>query len=267
MLWLVAGLVVASLAAVVAYMTLSRAAQAVAGDVRVEGAVQQVVVSTQPIGVRVLLTDKMLTTQEMPVEAVPQGAVSDPATLIGKLTMTELYTGEIILEQRLADPTVISGDGRVAVALATDEVLMAVPADDLMSQVSVLKPGDKVDILVSMQVPSAQVASASSGGGTGDEEEEQVTFAVLENVSIAALPGTSTVSSGDQAKEAANQTPAKPQALLVTLAPQDALLLKYALDAGAIKDVVLRAPGADQRWGVEPVNVDYMIDALKLPVR
>ncbi|NLX37318.1 MAG: Flp pilus assembly protein CpaB [Chloroflexi bacterium] len=259
-LWLLAGLTVAFLAAVVAYMTLSRAARVSVGEVRVEGAVQQVVVTSQAVPVRTLLTAEMLTTQELPVATVPTGAVTEIEQAVGKLTLAELFAGEVLLEQRLVDPDIIAADGRTAVAMNAEQVLMAVPASDLMSQVAVLKPGDKVDILVSMTFPRAAMTAE------GEQEEEMVTYILLQNVTIAALPGATFVTAGAEG-QAANQPPQPPNALLVTLVPQDALVLKYALDSGAIQDVVLRAPGADQEWEFEPVDIDYVIDAYRIPVR
>ncbi len=255
-LWLLAGLVVAFLAAVVAYVTLSRAARVSVGEVRVEGATQQVVVTAQPVPVRTLLTAEMLTTQELPVASVPVGAFTEVEAAVGKLTLTELYTGEVLLEQRLVDPNIIAADGRTAVALNAEQVLVAMPATDLMSQVAVLKPGDRVDILVSMQFPK---------GGIEGEGEEMITYILLQNVTIAALPGATQPT--DSAGKPTNEPPAAPKALLVTLAPQDALVLKYALDSGAIQDIALRAPGADQEWEFDPVDIDYVIDAYSIPVR
>jgi len=265
-LWLTAGLIVAFLAAIIAYMTLSRAAQMSSGQVPVEGAYQQVVTVARPVAVRSLLTADMLMTQELPVASVPEGAAAELDQVVGKMTLSELYTGEVVLLQRLVDPDVISGDGRLAVALESEQVLVAMPAADLLSQIALLKPGDKVDILVSMDFPlTGGVSSVEAAGGK--EEEKQVTFALLQNVTIAALPGAEQPKADEEAKAVVSQAAAAPQALLVILAPQDALLLKYALDAGGIQDIALRAPGVDQEWETEPVDVDYIIDRHKIPVQ
>ncbi len=166
-------------------------------------------------------------------------------------------------QARLVDPNITTGDGRLAVAMADEQVLMAVPADDLLSQVSVLKPGDQVDILISLEVPT--VATAATLEAPTGSETKLVTFELLQNVTIAALPGGTLPEAQEATAALVNQAPASPDALLVTLAPQDALTLKYALDAGGIRDITLRAPGAGQKWDVEPVDMDYVIDRLKIP--
>jgi hypothetical protein len=53
--------------------------------------------------------------------------------------------------------------------------------------------------------------------------------------------------------------------LLVTLAPQDALTLKYLIDAGGGIDIVLRAPGVERPFDVAPVDIDYLINRYSIP--
>ena len=165
-LWLTAGLVVALLAGVVAFVTISRATaqrQApVEGEQAPSGPTVQVVVAARAVTVRSALGLDDLATKEMPVEAVPEGAVAGIEDAQGKVTLVDLYPGEVILSQRLVDPNTITGDGRYALILAEEQVLMAFPAKDLMSQSRVLKPGDQVDLLFSLDMPTNRV-----GGVTG----------------------------------------------------------------------------------------------------
>ena len=264
-LWLTAGLVVALLAGVVAFVTISRATaqrQApVEGEQAPSGPTVQVVVAARAVTVRSALGLDDLATKEMPVEAVPEGAVAGIEDAQGKVTLVDLYPGEVILSQRLVDPNTITGDGRYALILAEEQVLMAFPAKDLMSQSRVLKPGDQVDLLFSLDMPTNRVgavtgAPAPGSQGVDQEKEEQFTFNLLQNVTIAAVvaePG------GDAAGGA-------PFSLLLTISPQDALVLKYVQDAGGIVDIVLRAPGVDRPFEVEPVDVDYVLNRYQIPI-
>lgn len=247
-IWLAAGLVVAILAAVVAFITLNNAAQRpepVTGTVA-GGPTVSVVVATQIVPVRTLLAADMVEIKQLPVDAVPDGALGTLEGAVGKLTLAELYPGEVVLASRLADPNVVSGDGRVALVLSEDEVLLAFPAGDLMSRIGVLKAGDRVDLLFTLDFPSGRTTGAA-GEGT-----ERVTFNGLQNVAVAAI-----VASGQEG--------GPPAALLFTVSPQDALTLKYLKDAGAVVDIVLRAPGADQPYETEPVDVDLLIDKYQIP--
>ena len=124
-------------------------------------------------------------------------------------------------------------------------------------------------------------------GGQGGEEEEQATFNLLQNVTIAAIVvertataapprapiggrGTATEGEEEDAEAgAAGRTPTRqtgpPEAILLTVDPQDALLLKYAMDAGGIVDIVLRAPGTERPFDTEPVDIDYVINRYHIP--
>jgi len=263
-LWLTAGLVVAVLAGAVAFITLQRATAQRAGEDVLSGPQVPVVVAARAIEVRSPLTAEDLELKELPVEAAPEGAVRELEEAVGKITLVDLYPGEVILAQRLVDPNVITGDGRLALVVAEDEVLMAFPAQDLMSRVGVLKPGDHVDLLFSLDFPvnrGTEVSPAAGETAEGEaagagQEEEQATFNLLQNVTIAAIVTGQTPTGGEAGAA---------EAILLTVSPQDALLLKYAKDAGGIVDIVLRAPGTERPFSTEPVDVDYMIHRYRIP--
>lgn len=268
-LWLIAGAVVALLAGLVGYLTLSRATAQQSAPASSGAPEVQVVAASQAVGVRSPLTENDLVLRSVPVNVAPEGALREVRAAVGKVTMTDLVPGEVILQQRLADPNVASPNGRTALMLAGDEVLMAFPAADLMSKAGIIKPGDHVDLLFSLQVPTnrglsavrtANGGSASAGSGAaggGNSEEEQTTFSVLSNLTISALvAGSAPTEKGDIGA---------PLAYLFAVSPQDALVLKYVKDAGGTLDMVLRAPGAEQPADAEPVDVDYLIRRYRLP--
>jgi len=271
-LWLIAGVVVAGLATIVAYITLSDAAAKSAGQVAAKPGVQ-VVVAARAVAMRSTLMEADLQAITLPVDAVPEGAIGDPAEAEGQITLVDLSAGEVILARRLLDPNVVTGAGRLALFVAEEEVLMAFPATDLMSRVEVLKPGDRVDLLISLEFPTGREVEVTTSPGetetartTGSTGEELATFVVLENVGIAAITGgrSSTTESGGVLPSGAAGVQLPP-AILFALSPQDALVLKYVKDAGGIQDIVLRAPGAEGPFDTEPVDVDYVLNRFQIP--
>ena len=161
-----------------------------------------VVVAAGQVPVRAVLTAENLRVQRMAGSAAPEGALQQPSQAIGKITAVALYPGEVILSQRLVDPNVTAADGRTALVLDGDRVLIAFPADDLMSKVGVLKPGDHVDLLVTLDFPDVRGA----GGGQG---AEPATFNVLQNLTIAAtvgLPGSAQGTQNTGGSKAAENT-------------------------------------------------------------
>ena len=251
-LWLAAGLVVALLAGVVGFMVLSRTGGGRSDQAPAAGAEVPVVVAAQAVEVRSVLRAEDVAVKQMPVSAVPEGALRAVEEVAGKITLVALYPGEVILTQRLVDPNLTAADGRTAVVVAENEVLMAFPAADLMSKAGILKPGDHVDLLFSLKIPTNREAGAQNA------QDELQTFDALSNVTIAATVAGQSSGQGQTAP---------PEALLLTVSPQDALVLKYVKDAGGVLDVVLRAPGDTKPYPAEPVDTDYVIRRYQIPIQ
>jgi pilus assembly protein CpaB len=248
-LWLAAGLVVALLAGVVGFMTLSGAAPQEADQQVGAPPEVSVVVAAQQVGVRSRLTAEDVEMREMPVDAIPETAVRQMEDAVGKITMAELYPGEVILEQRLVDPDVVAGNGRTAVVINDDQVLLAFPAGDLMSNLGILKPGDHVDLLLSYELPADTITTGRPGpiAATAEEETELTTFTLLQNLEL------TQIIKGEEGGTTA---------YLLAVNPQDALLLKYIKDIGPVRDLVLRAPGVEADFDTDPVDLDYLINFL-----
>jgi pilus assembly protein CpaB len=263
-LWLAAGIAVALLAGLVAFRTLSRVTDAPAGEA-LTSPKREAVVAVAGASVRTVLDEEDVTVRRVQVDALPEGAVTSVEEAVGKITLTDLRPGEVILQDRLLDPNAVFGDGRLAVFMTDEQVLIALPAQDLLSRVHILRPGDRVDLLFSLPVPVDRIP------GDDDVDEEQMTFGLLQNVTIVALTSSQIgASSGSLSKvkgdESGEDTPlVDADTILLLLKPQDALVLKYAMDAGGVIDLALRAPDAEQEYDLEPVDVDYLINRYDMP--
>lgn len=241
-----------------------------------------VLVTTHAIPLRGILKAEDLTLVEVPIELVPPGALTGKSAAAGKITKVPLAAGEMVLEHHLADPTKTSKD--LAFTIGDDQVIMAFPATDLMSQINLLQAGDLVDILVSLEVP-VMPAQANSAGAPGQEpksEDQLFTFNALQRITVQAVvvkvtPQRTTGTTASRTSTTAGATPVptptpvppeiEPQAILLALSPQDALVLKHVKDAGGIIDIVLRAPTSTQLFELEPVMPDYLKDRYGLEKR
>jgi pilus assembly protein CpaB len=212
-----------------------------------------VVVTTHDIEVRSLLAEEDLEVIEVPIELVAFNAVSDIDTVVGKIAKIPFVAGEMVFEHHLADPTNVNGD--YAFIIEDDEVLLAIPATDLMSEINILQPGDLVDILATVE-QEVTIGEAGVTSELSDEEQEQepvlFTFNALQQIEISAIvveiipdrsrasSSASTTSTSSEAETEAQPTPTPepaeiiPQAVLLALKPQDALVLKHIKDAGGI---------------------------------
>jgi len=241
-----------------------------------------VLVATHSLPVRALVHAGDVNVVQMPAQFVPLDALSAAEDAVGKITMIPLATGELVMHHHLADPTNISQD--LAFIIGDDQVVMAFPATDLMSQVNVLKPGDQVDVLVSVEepvVPNCGCGTASgSAGATNQQDKQLFTFDALQHLTIQAMvveikPKTQTSSSSSSAAvsdSAPEPTPTpsldeiQPEAVMLALAPQDALVIKHLKDAGGMIDIVLRAPTSSQAFDMQPVSPEYLKDRYGLVV-
>jgi pilus assembly protein CpaB len=257
--WLSAGVVLALLAGLVAYTTLTRVTETPPGSATA-GPTVTVLTSARALPVRSVLTLDDLQQVELPTDAVPEGAVSTTDAAVGRLTTAALYPGEPIIEQKLVDPNVVSPDGRKALFLLEDEVLMALPAADRLSGSGMLSAGDHVDILFSLMFPE----NRGIGATDTQEQDQQTSFGLMQNVTIVALlGGVPAPAAGEDNGEKATAGP--PDTVLVSISPQDALAVKYAIDAGGTIDLVLRAPGVEKPFVTDPVDIDYLINRYRIP--
>jgi pilus assembly protein CpaB len=242
-----------------------------------------VVVTTHDIEIRSLLKEEDLEVIEVPIELVAFNAVSDVDSVVGKIAKIPFIAGEMVFEHHLVDPTNVNGD--YAFIIEDDEVLLALPATDLMSEINILQSGDLVDILATIE-QEVTIGDAGVTSELSDEEKEPevvlFTFNALQQIEISAIvveivpdrsrasSSASTTSSSSDEETEVEPTPTpdpaeiNPQAVLLALKPQDALILKHIKDAGGIIDIVLRSPTSNQIFELSPVTSDYLRDRYEL---
>ena len=128
-----------------------------------------VVAAKSAIPPRTKITQDLIYVKEVPEEAAHPKAVRNVKDILGLITKYEILEGEQILIDRLySDEEKI---GLVA-AVPRDMRAVAVPVDEVVGVAGFVKPGDRVDIIV----------TASGVGETGD-----VAFTVLEDIQVLAV--------------------------------------------------------------------------------
>jgi Flp pilus assembly protein CpaB len=238
----------------------------------------QVVVVTRDIALGSVLSEQDLQLVEMSVGTVPRNALGDVELALGRITMVHLIEGEMVLEHHLADPTNVNHD--VGYIITNDQVLMAFPATDLMSELNLLQRGDVVDLLVSsvQNVPVQEIGPNGEPiqpepGEAQNTEPRMFTWDVLEKIQISAIVVEIIATEENQAQAVPGQPQPTPrpqdvrvQAYLLALSPQDAAILKNLVDSGAKFDIVLRSPTSNELFGVVPVTSEYLIEKFQLEV-
>ena len=207
----------------------------------------------------------------VPVELAPRDAIATVEETLGKIIKTDLVQGEMVLKHNLADPTNNNKD--LSFILSEDHVLMAFPADDLMSREGLVQRGDIVDIFATFTEKVKTVGETTTTTGE-PKEPEMRTFTVdtMQKISVTAMVleviqqdnNTNPLPTGSAQPTPAPETRIK--AYLLALSPQDALILKHLKDTDAIFDIVLRAPTSTVQFDLTPVTEEYIIEYYGLEI-
>ena len=255
-LWLLAGLVLAIAAAGISYFAFQQAMAERASAVE-EPSTQTVVVAKQLINERAVIRLADISTEERPIEEVPSGAVFKTEDAVGRIATRPIQSGQILLTQYLIEsfsPTgieaadIITESVNFNEALGEDLVGFAFPVTDRLSQEGILLAGDHVDLLFSTDVVGQQE-------GTGGK----VSIYAIQDVEILQviyMPAPSEEGDEKKASEAVEEAPLVPKTLILAMEPQDAVVLKYAIDTESPLDVVLRAADNERFFDVDAVHIN-----------
>lgn len=269
---IVAGLILVAIGIFASLMLIENLQASQTADVaEIETVKTSVVIITRNLRLGDRIDQGDLELVSVPVELIPGNAVTVSEEAVGKIVKTDLVQGEMLLWHNLADPTHSNGD--LSFILGEEHVLIAFPADDLMSREGVVQRGDLIDIFATFE-QEIYLDEPSS-----DDAEEPIepklrhfTVDALQKINLTALvldviEGQAEPQLlGGQTTENGQSPQASIKAYLLALAPQEALILKHLKDINAIFDIVLRAPTATTPFELTPVTEEFIIEFYGLGV-
>lgn len=211
---------------------------------------------------RTIIPVTALQVVEVPASLKPPAALSTVEEANNKMALSDLYPGDWVLSNRIADTKGLNGQ---SFTLKPGTVMVTFPGSDIIGTGAVL-PGDSVDILVTIDTwkeeegATAPGVAASAGHPGGDT---QITIQNLKVLNIGAVPATvaeeSAESSGSQQSKNVDQL------ITFQVSRDDALVLKQIKDyPNARMEVVLRAAGDEQVYTVEAVNMKGLIERFNI---
>ena len=254
---LMAGGAVMALASAALVLSLGRGAQA-APEVGKTVREQMVVVATREIPELSTIKGDSVTLKPFPVGYAPAGAAVKIEDVVGKVATTQIVRDQLVLQPQV---TTIADSKTPSIAVPADKVVYWMPLPDLIAQSNALRPGDRVDILLSIGIAPA---NAPTNSGTRSIS----TQATLQAVEVYAIGSTFAALAPEQNKQPqAAQAQVKTVAFL--LSPQDAVLAKYIKDSNGTIDLVLRSREAHDPFPTEAVTADTLVDrfAFRVPQR
>jgi pilus assembly protein CpaB len=183
---------------------------------------------------------KFTKTSSVPNSAIAEGAVTDLATLEGKVTSAKLLPGEQLLSARLVDPASLAVPGKVAVPEGLQEVTVQLTAERVAG--GQLTAGDTVGVFVSF----------TDGAGPG----APTTHLAFQKVLVTSVQGAPAEATGKAAATTAPGPPVPTGAMLITLArsAHDAEKIVFAAEYGTIW--LSKEPAAANGDGTSVVTKD-----------
>jgi len=155
-------------------------------------------------------------------KSLPAGCFTDPAALAGRVVTVPLETGDIILKSFLAATDVKAGG--VAAVVTPGNRAIAVRGDKVVGLAGLIKPGDRVDVLVTIN------------DRKGRKKKGAITKVVLENILV--LAAGPQMQKGDK-----GESPVDVYTLEVT--PEDAERLALASNEGKLHFALRNATDTD----------------------
>ena len=171
------------------------------------------------------LADKAVRMVMYPEEGVPTGHFKDPASLNGRVVLTNLKKNEPILESKLAPIDLKTGG--VSAVMDPNKRAMAVKVNEIVGLPGFVQPGDRVDVMATFEDPRGK---KKGNGGS----REEVTKVVLENTLVLATDTQMERANGEE-----KPVPVKVITLEVSL--EEAEKLAMAENGGKLR-LALRSP-------------------------
>ncbi len=219
-----------------------------------------VVMASREIPADAVVTPDALVVRPFPAEFAPVGAISQPEQVIGKFAVSTIYRDQILMQGHVST-------GKKAPSLSDrvppGRVVVWLPMPDLLAGQVGFKPGDRLDILLSLRLATAAVNLAEEKSAASASMSTQTT---LQNVEIFAIgeqaqAGIQASSSGVSARSGSG---AQPLALLVD--HQDAIIIKYIKDSGGTIDLALRSSDEERIVRTDAVTVDSIAERFRFRV-
>jgi len=200
----------------------------------------EVLVATQDIPERIIITVRMLTTKKMPAKYLQPTAITSVEEAIGKVTIAPIKAGGQITGTSLVFPSKETG---LAVKVPTGKVAVIVPVENV-DITDLIKPGDHVNVLATFRL-----------GG-----EDYATVTLLQNIEVLAVGKNlgAVMPKKEEGKRLFGEATLGTLNVSLALTPMEAEYLALMKTRGKI-DLVLRSIGDEEIYTLAPVTFKSLL--------
>jgi pilus assembly protein CpaB len=181
--------------------------------------VSQVVVATGDISPGTVLNPAMMKTVSWPEELIPPRAVANMHQVEGRVVSNPVSAGEPVLLTKLAAEGTSAG---LAALLSEGKRALSVRVDDVSGVAGFVHPGDHVDVLMEIAMPSSN---------------EHFSKTILQNIVV--------LTAGQTWEQVRDQKPSVVNTVTLVLTPDQAEVLNLASNQGRIRLALRNRNDAD----------------------
>jgi pilus assembly protein CpaB len=216
------GLFLGVVSAVLVVVYLS---QAGGGGSDVSGAaVTPVVVVKDGVPVGARITEDMVTLKSLSTDAVLADAYRDTGDVVGQVARVPMVAGEQVVPSKVTATGAAIGDVEnppLAYVVEDGMRAVAVQVDSQIAASGLIRPGDYVDVILTVKVEGGGATSAQEGSTSGSARD-QIARTILQNVQVLSIDQnvarTVVDNSQDGEPVVADSSDTNPDATTVTLA-------------------------------------------------
>lgn len=229
---------------------------------------RKVVVAVQDLPAGTPIVPDAVTLMEKPVNEVPADALSSLEKTRGKLAAVDIYRGDIITEEMLTTKEKILQEKPIYM-IPPGKVAFTIRVDELSSVAYSIQPGDYVDILVGIDFVEldreTQCQKPCPEGFTGEQIPRHVTQLTIQNAQVLNV-GLRTAPTEVITPTGETQPVVAYNYITLLVSQQDALVIKYLREIGAIIDLALRNPDDQGVVSTEAVTLEYILRRFNIPI-
>lgn len=200
----------------------------------------QVLVANADLSWGTKLKPEMLQLQEFQTGSVPEGHFTDGDSANDRVLLVDIKRNEMLLESKLAPIGTTSGG--VAAVTDINKRAMSVKVDDVIGVAGFIKPGDRVDVMVTVEPMPGK-------------PEHAVSKTILENVKVLAA-GT------QMERKGKDEEPKQVQVITVEVDAEEAEKLALASTQGRLR-LALRNPLNSERVLTKGANLGALLSSFR----
>lgn len=197
------------------------------------GNLVKVIIASQNIKKDSVLTDGQLKMVEIPARYVASNSIHEKEQAIGKIAIMDITAGEVILPQKLVPN---NNKEKLSYSVPVSRRAVAIPIDAVSGVAGNVMPGDRVDIIGTLDIETA-----------GSDKPVSYSIYTLQDIPVLA------VGTGTETKKSSGKS-----TMVLSVTPEEVQKLVLMSERGNIR-LVLRSPADKSRVALPPLRLEELL--------